>query len=201
MAEPGLRSIPTLVGDAVRELRDLVGGEIGLFRTEIAQGIHRISLGLSLLLMAAVLAIAGSVHAAPSFGERHRRPRAVGRAGSADCGRCLPRAWRSVSGYSGEARRPCPRWSRRGRDGRSNRTHRFSQIGWTHERLAGDRLEQDVEASRGRLDRTLADLQARFNRPGIPRDFADLRRSGQAASETVERVVAEMRVNPVPVHC
>ena len=61
-----------------------------------------------------------------------------------------------------------------------------------------DRLEQDVEASRGRLDRTLADLQARFNQPGIPRDFADLRRSGQAASETVQRFVAEVRVNPVP---
>ena len=61
-----------------------------------------------------------------------------------------------------------------------------------------DKLEQDVEASRGRLDRTLADLQARFNRPGIPRDFSDLRRSGQAASETVERFVADVRVNPVP---
>ncbi|MCJ2121698.1 hypothetical protein [Methylobacterium sp. J-077] len=61
-----------------------------------------------------------------------------------------------------------------------------------------DKLEQDVEASRGRLDRTLADLQARFNQPGIPRDFADLRRSGQAASETVERLVADVRVNPVP---
>jgi len=59
MAEPGLRSIPTLVGDAVRELRDLVGSEIALFRTEMAQGVHRISLGLSLLLVAAVFAIAG----------------------------------------------------------------------------------------------------------------------------------------------
>jgi hypothetical protein len=61
-----------------------------------------------------------------------------------------------------------------------------------------DKLERDVEASRGRLDRTLADLQARLNRPGIPRDFADLRRSGQAASETVERFVQDVRVNPVP---
>ena len=59
MSEPKLRSIPTLVGDAVRELRDLVSGEIALFRTELAQGVHRISLGLSLLLMAAVFAIAG----------------------------------------------------------------------------------------------------------------------------------------------
>ena len=59
MAEPGLRSIPTLVGDAIRELRDLVGSEITLFRTELAQGVHRISFGLSLLLVAAVFAIAG----------------------------------------------------------------------------------------------------------------------------------------------
>ena len=59
MAEPGLRSIPTLVGDAVRELRDLVAREIALFRTEMAQGVHRLSLGLSLLIAAAVLAIAG----------------------------------------------------------------------------------------------------------------------------------------------
>jgi hypothetical protein len=59
MAEPGLRSIPTLVGDAVRELRDLVGSEITLFRTELAQGVQRISFGLSLLLVAAVFAIAG----------------------------------------------------------------------------------------------------------------------------------------------
>lgn len=59
MADPGIRSIPTLVGDAVRELRDLVGSEIALFRTEMAQGLHRISLGLGLLLMAAVLAITG----------------------------------------------------------------------------------------------------------------------------------------------
>ncbi|MDP4003673.1 phage holin family protein [Methylobacterium sp. NEAU K] len=59
MAEPGTRSIPTLVGDAVRELRDLVGSEITLFRTEMAHGVRRISLGLSLLVAAAVFAIAG----------------------------------------------------------------------------------------------------------------------------------------------
>lgn len=59
MSEPGLRSIPTLVNDAVRDFRDLVGSEITLFRTEMAQGVHRISLGLTLLLVAAVLAIAG----------------------------------------------------------------------------------------------------------------------------------------------
>ena len=63
---------------------------------------------------------------------------------------------------------------------------------------APDKLERDVEASRGRLDRTLADLRARFNQPGIPRDLADLRRSGQAASETVERIAQDVRLNPVP---
>jgi hypothetical protein len=53
MAEPGTRSIPTLVGDAVRELRDLIADELALFRAEMAQGVHRISLA------AAVLAITG----------------------------------------------------------------------------------------------------------------------------------------------
>jgi hypothetical protein len=59
MAEPGTRSIPTLVGDAVRELRDLIADELALFRAEMAQGVHRISLGLALLIAAAVLAITG----------------------------------------------------------------------------------------------------------------------------------------------
>ncbi|MCJ2122067.1 hypothetical protein [Methylobacterium sp. J-077] len=63
---------------------------------------------------------------------------------------------------------------------------------------AADELEQDVEASRGRLDRTLGDLQSRFQGPGMPRDLADLKRSGQAAGEVVERFVADLRVNPVP---
>ena len=63
---------------------------------------------------------------------------------------------------------------------------------------AADELEQDVEASRGRLDRTLGDLQSRLQGPGIPRDLSDLKRSGQAAGEAVERFVADVRVNPVP---
>jgi len=63
---------------------------------------------------------------------------------------------------------------------------------------AADELEQDVEASRGRLDRTLGDLQSRLQGPGIPRDLGDLKRSGQAAGEAVERFVADVRVNPVP---
>jgi hypothetical protein len=59
MVEPGVRGIPALVGDVIREFRDLVGSEITLFRTEMAQGVHRLSLGLSIMLMAAVFAIAG----------------------------------------------------------------------------------------------------------------------------------------------
>lgn len=58
MTEPGWRSIPSLVGDAIHEFRDLVADEIALFRAEMAQGVHRLSLGLSLLLTAAVFAIA-----------------------------------------------------------------------------------------------------------------------------------------------
>lgn len=58
MTEPGLRSIPSLVGNAIHEFRDLVADEIALFRAEMAQGVHRLSLGLSLLIMAAVFAIA-----------------------------------------------------------------------------------------------------------------------------------------------
>lgn len=61
-----------------------------------------------------------------------------------------------------------------------------------------DELEREVEASRGRLDRTLDDLQARLDGPDIPRDFADLRRSGLAVSETVERFAADVRANPMP---
>lgn len=58
MTEPGWRSIPSLVGNAIHEFRDLVADEIALFRAEMAQGVHRLSLGLSLLIMAAVFAIA-----------------------------------------------------------------------------------------------------------------------------------------------
>ena len=61
-----------------------------------------------------------------------------------------------------------------------------------------DDLERDIEASRERLDRTLTDLQTRLHQPGIPRNFADLRQTGQAASDSVERLVANVRVNPVP---
>ena len=59
MAETTPRSIPNLVGDTVREMRDLVGNEIMLFRTELAHGVHKISLGISLMIAAAVFAIAG----------------------------------------------------------------------------------------------------------------------------------------------
>ena len=63
---------------------------------------------------------------------------------------------------------------------------------------SANEIEREVEATRGRLDRTLDDLQVRLNQPGIPRDFAQLRRSGLAASETIERLAREVHVNPVP---
>ena len=63
MAEPSSppppRGITSLVGDAVRDFRDLVAGEIALFRSELSRGVGRVYLGLGLLLSAAVFAIAG----------------------------------------------------------------------------------------------------------------------------------------------
>ncbi|MDP4003674.1 hypothetical protein [Methylobacterium sp. NEAU K] len=44
----------------------------------------------------------------------------------------------------------------------------------------------------------MGDLQMRLNAPGMPRNLADLRRSGQEAGEVVERLVADVRTNPVP---
>lgn len=61
-----------------------------------------------------------------------------------------------------------------------------------------DELEREVEASRGRLDRTLGDLQGRLAGAGIPRSLVDLRQTGEAASERVERFVDDVRTDPIP---
>lgn len=63
---------------------------------------------------------------------------------------------------------------------------------------SADHLEHDVEASRARLDRTLGSLQSRLSDPSIPRSLGDLRRSGQAVSDTVEHLVATVRAAPMP---
>jgi hypothetical protein len=59
MAEPHPKPIPNLVGDAIRETQALVSKEIALFRTEIGEGLHQLTVGLSLFIGAGVFALTG----------------------------------------------------------------------------------------------------------------------------------------------
>ncbi|MCC0808048.1 MULTISPECIES: phage holin family protein [unclassified Methylobacterium] len=59
MAEPQLRSLPSLVGDAIRETHNVVSKEIALFRTEMSEGLHQLAMGLSLFISATLLAVTG----------------------------------------------------------------------------------------------------------------------------------------------
>jgi hypothetical protein len=61
MTEPRPRTVPNLIGDAVRETRDLVSNEIALFRAEMTGSLHHLSLALSLFIAAGVFAMAGVV--------------------------------------------------------------------------------------------------------------------------------------------
>jgi len=53
--------IQSLFGDAVRETGDLARKEFALFRTELAQNIQGMFLGLALIVVAAVFAIAALI--------------------------------------------------------------------------------------------------------------------------------------------
>ncbi|WP_336488795.1 DUF3618 domain-containing protein [Methylobacterium nigriterrae] len=63
---------------------------------------------------------------------------------------------------------------------------------------SADELEHEVEASRARLDQTLASLQSRLNVSGLARDAAGLRHASVRLSEGGERLLDGMRANPVP---
>lgn len=63
---------------------------------------------------------------------------------------------------------------------------------------SADQLEYDVEAARGRLETTLADLSARFNRSGLAEDLIGIR-DPDGVTPTAERLVATARANPLPV--
>lgn len=65
-------------------------------------------------------------------------------------------------------------------------------------RDSADRLENDVEASRERLDHTLSGLQSRLSGDRLARDLSDLRQTGVSARAEVDRLMASARVNPVP---
>ena len=62
-----------------------------------------------------------------------------------------------------------------------------------------DELERDVEASRGRLDGTLAELQSRLNPSSLAEDLTGTRDPAGAAALTVGRLSDMVRANPLPV--
>jgi hypothetical protein len=61
MSESSRRTVPNLVGDAVREARDLVSTEIALLRAEMSDSLHHLTRALGLFITAGVFAMAGVV--------------------------------------------------------------------------------------------------------------------------------------------
>ena len=62
-----------------------------------------------------------------------------------------------------------------------------------------DELERDVEASRGRLDGTLAELQSRLNPTNLTEELTGTRDPASAAALTAGRLSDTVRANPLPV--
>ena len=63
---------------------------------------------------------------------------------------------------------------------------------------SADEIEHEVEESRARLDRTLDSLQSRLNVSDMAKNFGGLRQSN-LVNGGAERLIAEARMNPVPV--
>lgn len=63
---------------------------------------------------------------------------------------------------------------------------------------SADELEHEIEATRGRLEGTLAELQSRLNPAAMAEDLTGTRYPGGAAALTAERVAATVRANPLP---
>ena len=57
-AAAGSQSIQNLVGDALRESSELAQKEFALFRTEITQNVRTMFIGLAMIVVAAIFAIA-----------------------------------------------------------------------------------------------------------------------------------------------
>lgn len=57
MVRPETRSIPTLVGDAIRDTTELVSKEIALLRTEMGEGLDNLVRALGLFIAAGVLVL------------------------------------------------------------------------------------------------------------------------------------------------
>jgi F0F1-type ATP synthase membrane subunit c/vacuolar-type H+-ATPase subunit K len=58
MAEPGNNTIHTLFGEALRESSELAQKEFALFRTEMSQNVRMMFIGLAMVVVAAIFAIA-----------------------------------------------------------------------------------------------------------------------------------------------
>lgn len=63
---------------------------------------------------------------------------------------------------------------------------------------SADELEHEVEATRGRLETTLADLSSRLNPSTLAEELTGTRDPGGAVSLTAKRVVGSVRANPLP---
>jgi|GEM_PF-1762075 len=63
---------------------------------------------------------------------------------------------------------------------------------------SADQLEYEVEAARGSLETTLANLSSRFNRSNLAEDLIGIRDLG-GVTPAAERLAATVRANPLPV--
>lgn len=63
---------------------------------------------------------------------------------------------------------------------------------------SADQLEYEVEAARGSLETTLADLSARFNQSSLAEDLLGIRDPG-GLTPAAERLAGMVRLNPIPV--
>jgi hypothetical protein len=62
-----------------------------------------------------------------------------------------------------------------------------------------DALEHEVEATRGRLENTLASLQGRLNVASLAQDFVGTRDPVGVVNLTAQQLASTVRANPVPV--
>ncbi len=129
MAEPRPRPIPTLLGDAVRDTQELVSKEIALLRAEMAEGLHHLTLAMSLFMAAGVLVVTALmvwILALVKGLAVLLQSDALAAPSSGACSRPSP----SGCPCGGGARRRSRAWSRPGRSGNSVRTPPSSRSAW-----------------------------------------------------------------------
>jgi len=63
---------------------------------------------------------------------------------------------------------------------------------------SANELEREVEATRGRLETTLAGLSSRLNPSSLAEELTGTRDPGGAVGQTAERLAGTLRANPLP---